>query len=388
MAEARRSHLRQGTTGARGRPPRRADPPRGAPRPDRHRPGRRLARAELPGQRLRGARRPARRRRVRPVRHPRRPLPLLRDRQREHRLGRPPGPRPHLRPSTSQPHPAAGTRRPLGQHGDAGERESSEARSRWHSTIPNRRHASHLRGLPQAARRWQAVRDHRRGAVRGPQHRARSISESPLGLHRRRLMYTRRASQRLGEGVRRRHATSCWPTTPSSSRTSCTSVGHGARIITEPNVQGAPDLVVEVISPSIDQDETRRPSATSTPSTASSTTGWSIRSRSGSGRTSLATDGAYELVAEAHKDEAFSAPPFPDLTIRLAELWDEFGETDQPRRGRRRRRHQPPPRHEHRQQHQQRGHRRRASPARPTGPSRSRRAPSRAAPARDSGTAC
>ena len=40
----------------------------------------------------------------------------------------------------------------------------------------------------------------------------------------------------------------------------------------------------------------------------------------------LGEDGAYELVAEAHKDAAFSAPPFPDLTIRLAELWDEFAD--------------------------------------------------------------
>ena len=40
----------------------------------------------------------------------------------------------------------------------------------------------------------------------------------------------------------------------------------------------------------------------------------------------LGADGSYELVAVAHKDEAFSAPPFPDLTIQLAELWDDFAD--------------------------------------------------------------
>ena len=40
----------------------------------------------------------------------------------------------------------------------------------------------------------------------------------------------------------------------------------------------------------------------------------------------LGADGSYELVAEAHKDEAFSAPPFPDPTIQLAELWDDFAD--------------------------------------------------------------
>jgi Uma2 family endonuclease len=40
----------------------------------------------------------------------------------------------------------------------------------------------------------------------------------------------------------------------------------------------------------------------------------------------LGADGAYELVAEGHGREAFSAPPFPDLTIQLAELWDDLGD--------------------------------------------------------------
>jgi Uma2 family endonuclease len=40
----------------------------------------------------------------------------------------------------------------------------------------------------------------------------------------------------------------------------------------------------------------------------------------------LGADGSYELVAEAHKNEVFSAPPFPDLLIRLSDLWDDLGD--------------------------------------------------------------
>jgi Uma2 family endonuclease len=91
-------------------------------------------------------------------------------------------------------------------------------------------------------------------------------------------------------------------------------------ILTEPNVRGAPDLVVEVISPSsmkTDQETKRalyekygvkhywvfEPSER-----------W-VRAFE------LGADGAYELVAEASDDALFTAPPFPDLTIPLARLW-------------------------------------------------------------------
>ena len=33
-------------------------------------------------------------------------------------------------------------------------------------------------------------------------------------------------------------------------------------------------------------------------------------------------DGSYRLVASAQDDESFSAPPSPDLEIRLSDLWD------------------------------------------------------------------
>jgi Uma2 family endonuclease len=97
------------------------------------------------------------------------------------------------------------------------------------------------------------------------------------------------------------------------------------RILTDPNVQGAPDLVVEVISPST----TRRDQETKRDLyarygvryywLAHPVQEW-VRAYE------LGKDGAYELVAEGHKDEAFSAPPFPDLTIQLAELWDDLSD--------------------------------------------------------------
>ena len=94
-------------------------------------------------------------------------------------------------------------------------------------------------------------------------------------------------------------------------------------IITEPNVQGAPDLVVEVISPSsVTRDqETKRDlyAKYEVPHY------WLVHPTERRVRAyDLGKDRQYELVAEGHKDDAFSAPPFPDLTIRLGELWDDF----------------------------------------------------------------
>jgi Uma2 family endonuclease len=38
----------------------------------------------------------------------------------------------------------------------------------------------------------------------------------------------------------------------------------------------------------------------------------------------LGAGGQYDLVAEGQGDMTFSAPPFPDLNIRLSFLWDEW----------------------------------------------------------------
>ena len=88
-------------------------------------------------------------------------------------------------------------------------------------------------------------------------------------------------------------------------------------IITEPNVQGAPDLVVEVISPS----STRRDQETKRDLYAKYKVPhyWLVHPVKEWIRAyELGEDGSYELVAEAHKDEAFSAPPFLDLTVQIS----------------------------------------------------------------------
>lgn len=91
-------------------------------------------------------------------------------------------------------------------------------------------------------------------------------------------------------------------------------------IVTDPNVRGAPDLVIEIISPSsvTTDQETKRdlyaqfgvrhywvfePAAR-----------W-VRAFE------LGADGVYELVAEAAGNAPFSAPPFVGLVIPLARLW-------------------------------------------------------------------
>ena len=94
-------------------------------------------------------------------------------------------------------------------------------------------------------------------------------------------------------------------------------------IITEPNVQGAPDLVVEVISPS----STRRDQETKRDLYARYKVPnyWLVHPVEEWIRAyELGQDGTYELVAEAHGDAAFSAPPFADLSIQLSDLWDDF----------------------------------------------------------------
>jgi Uma2 family endonuclease len=91
-------------------------------------------------------------------------------------------------------------------------------------------------------------------------------------------------------------------------------------ILTDPNVQGAPDLVIEVISPSTtktDQETKRK---------LYEQYGvrhyWIFEPLERWVRAySLGADGAYALVAEAAGDATFSAPPFPDLAIPLGRLW-------------------------------------------------------------------
>ena len=93
-------------------------------------------------------------------------------------------------------------------------------------------------------------------------------------------------------------------------------------IITTQNIQGAPDLVVEIISPSstrtdleIKRDLYARYGVRNY---------WVAHPQEEWLRAyELGADGQYELVAEGQGDMLFSAPPFTDLTIRLAELWED-----------------------------------------------------------------
>jgi len=91
-------------------------------------------------------------------------------------------------------------------------------------------------------------------------------------------------------------------------------------ILTAPNVKGAPDLVIEVISPSSTKtdQETKR--------VLYEEQGvrhyWIFEPVERWVRAfELGADGTYELVAEAASDRAFSAPPFPHLRIPLARIW-------------------------------------------------------------------
>jgi Uma2 family endonuclease len=93
-----------------------------------------------------------------------------------------------------------------------------------------------------------------------------------------------------------------------------------ANVITSARIDGAPDLVVEIISPSsvkTDEDTKRNLYAKYGVKYY-----WIIEPLEEWIRAyELGADGLYELVAEAHGSETFSAPPFVDLQISLADLW-------------------------------------------------------------------
>jgi Uma2 family endonuclease len=93
-------------------------------------------------------------------------------------------------------------------------------------------------------------------------------------------------------------------------------------IVTRLNAQGAPDLVIEIISPSstrmdleIKRDLYARHGIPHY---------WVAHPEQEWLRAyALGADGQYELVTEGHGDMTFSAPLFPNLTIPLAKLWAE-----------------------------------------------------------------
>jgi len=93
-------------------------------------------------------------------------------------------------------------------------------------------------------------------------------------------------------------------------------------LLTAANLQGAPDLVVEIISPSstkTDQETKRDLYAKYGVKYY-----WIVEPLAEWIRAyELGADGLYELVAEAHDRETFAAPPFSELQISLADLWDD-----------------------------------------------------------------
>jgi Uma2 family endonuclease len=94
-------------------------------------------------------------------------------------------------------------------------------------------------------------------------------------------------------------------------------------IITEANIQGPPDLVVEVISPS--STKTDKETKRDLYATFGVRHYWVVDPMERWVRAyELGRDGFYELVAEAHGDERFSSEPFPALTIQLGNLWDSL----------------------------------------------------------------
>jgi len=92
-------------------------------------------------------------------------------------------------------------------------------------------------------------------------------------------------------------------------------------ILTEANVQGAPDLVVEVISPSstaTDQTTKRQLYAQyGVPHY------WVVHPINRWVRAFELRGADYVVVAEANGDQKFTAPPFTDLAIPLSQLWAE-----------------------------------------------------------------
>ena len=92
-------------------------------------------------------------------------------------------------------------------------------------------------------------------------------------------------------------------------------------VLTDANVQGAPDLVVEVISPSSstrDKDTKRQLYAQyGVPYF------WLVHPIEEWARAFELRGSEYELVAEASGTDTFRAPPFQDLAIDLTELWGD-----------------------------------------------------------------
>ena len=106
---------------------------------------------------------------------------------------------------------------------------------------------AHLRRLRSLPGRWSAPRDYRRGALRdavaGDAASAYLAESAALNPE-----LSRQPSHR--RGVLRRRSTRCSPISTSSFPICCICRTSGRRFLTSKNLQGPPDLVIEILSPS------------------------------------------------------------------------------------------------------------------------------------------
>ena len=84
-------------------------------------------------------------------------------------------------------------------------------------------------------------------------------------------------------------------------------------------IRGAPDLVVEILSPSTARRD--REAKMKLYAQYGVSNYWLINPDTREVVAYALQDGDYRQTALARDDEAFSAPPFPDLAIPLGKLW-------------------------------------------------------------------
>ena len=90
-------------------------------------------------------------------------------------------------------------------------------------------------------------------------------------------------------------------------------------VLTPANVAGTPDLAIEVLSPSSEWTDRGRKMQLYRQYAVPNY--WLVDPASRVAEAHRLVEGGYELAARADGDETFSAPPFPELAIPLAELW-------------------------------------------------------------------
>ncbi len=98
----------------------------------------------------------------------------------------------------------------------------------------------------------------------------------------------------------------------------CVSREH-QEIITENNIKGAPDLIVEILSPSTARyDRVRKLRVYAQHRVPHY---WIVSPNDKTLEAFELENGAYKLVAALEENESFQPSLFPDLTISLADLW-------------------------------------------------------------------